>query len=261
MEIYLTKMILNPRCQQVKIDLGNPQELHKTVSSGFPKVENQEHLPKHLRETPRNKYNILHRLEVDRRRGKAVLLVQATTKPDWSFLSDDYAQEIHCKAVHDIYSKIRKGMQFAFRVRANPSKRDKSKFDPFKPTQRKRVALVTDEERIEWLNRQGFRTGFRLTGVKIAPPVSGDPNQSDELVMAPALHNVAPVEAGLIKFRKREGEKSESVHLISYGSVLFEGVLQVTKADDFIKKALREGIGQGKAYGFGLLSIAPVKAN
>ena len=39
-------------------------------------------------------------------------------------------------------------------------------------------------------------------------------------------------------------------------SVLFEGLLQVTDPDAF-RQTLIRGIGSGKSFGFGLLSIAP----
>jgi CRISPR system Cascade subunit CasE len=43
--------------------------------------------------------------------------------------------------------------------------------------------------------------------------------------------------------------------ILSFGSVLFEGRLKVTDKEKFLD-VLYAGIGTGKAYGFGLLSIA-----
>ncbi len=247
MEIYLTKMILNPICAKVRRDLGNPQELHRTVSNGFPKVENQSHLPKHQQETPRHKFDILHRLDVDKNRGRAVLLVQSTIKPDWSFLPEDYADELKCKAVHQHYAAIENGMTLMFRLQVNPTKRigksyehpDEKKREEFTAKfrddkKRRRISMNRDEERIEWLERKGSAAGFRLAKVKVAP----------------AVENVASVEAGKINFRK-EGSSPK----ITFGSVIFEGVLEVTDVEKFLE-ALKTGIGTGKAYGFGLLSIA-----
>lgn len=45
---------------------------------------------------------------------------------------------------------------------------------------------------------------------------------------------------------------------LTFGAVLFEGVLRVTDAAAF-RAALERGIGSGKAYGFGLLSVAPAR--
>ena len=46
---------------------------------------------------------------------------------------------------------------------------------------------------------------------------------------------------------------------LTYGAVLFEGRLEVTDREAFLD-AIRKGIGSGKAYGFDLLSFAPVAA-
>ena len=42
---------------------------------------------------------------------------------------------------------------------------------------------------------------------------------------------------------------------MTFGAVIFEGVLQVTDAEKF-RESLKTGIGTGKAYGFGLMSVA-----
>lgn len=246
-EIFLTKMILNPKCPQVRRDLGNPQQLHKTVSNGFPEVENQAHLPKHLQETPRNKFDILHRLEIDNQRGKAILLVQSSVKPDWSFLAEDYADELKCKAVHEQYAKIENGMTLIFRLQANPTKRIGAKYEhpdekkraeftaKFRDDKkRRRISMNRDEDRIEWLERKGSEVGFRLANIKVAPTVE----------------NVASAAEGKINFRKEK-----SLPNLTFGSVVFEGVLEVTDAEKF-REVLKNGIGTGKAYGFGLLSVA-----
>lgn len=251
-EIFLTKIILNPKCPQVRRDLGNPQELHRTVSKGFSEVENQAHLPKHLQETPRNKFNILHRLEIDNRRGRAILFIQSSVKPDWSFLAGDYADELKCKAVHEQYSKIENGMTLVFRLQANPTKRIGGKYEhpdekkraeftaKFRDDKkRRRISMNKDEDRIEWLTRKGLEAGFRLTNIKVALTVE----------------NVASVAEGKINFRKEKSSPN-----LTFGSVIFEGVLQVTDAEKF-QEALKTGIGTGKAYGFGLLSIAPAGEN
>lgn len=249
MEIYLTKMILNPKCKQVQRDFGNPQELHRTISNGFEKVGNDEFIiekvekkngevvENKIKATPRNKFDILYRLDIDRRHGKATLLVQSTAKPVWN-LSADYA-EINQRSVHEQYGNIENGMNLIFRLQANPAKRDKTKFDDGKPKQRKRFALFRDEDRIDWLQRQGERCGFRLAEIKVSP--------------TSAIANAASVKQDTLIFRRKKDDPK-----IEIGAVVFEGVLQVTDAAEF-QKALKSGIGSGKAYGFGLLSIAKAR--
>lgn len=231
-QIFLTKMELNLKCPQVRRDLGSPQELHRTVSRGFRLAE--EGIDPS--DTPRNKYNILHRLEIDRGRTAASLLIQAIASPDWSDLPNNYALKVSQKTIHEQYSMITDGMRFFFRLQANPSKRDKSKFSADKPSQRKRFAIMNDGGRIEWLRKKGVQHGFSLGEVRV-----GDLG---------AVFNANQSKVATVRFRKNGDDRD-----ITIASVVFDGVLQVTDVAVF-KKALIEGIGPGKAYGFGLLSIA-----
>lgn len=258
MKIYLTKMILNPLSRRVYTEVGNPQELHKTISNGFPAIENQEDLPKHKRKTPRNEYNILHRLDIDRHRGKAFLLVQSQHKPDWRFLdAADYADEIKTKEVGENYEAIENGRRLIFRLQANPTRRVANRFEyqneekrdefdkKFKDSKnRRRISIYKEEEQIEWLAKQGENHGFQIADLKINP----------------AVRNVISAKEGKIEFKKRDEKDSHKKTTLTYGSVVFEGVLKVTDADKF-REALVNGIGQGKAYGFGLLSVAPAVEN
>lgn len=242
MDIYLTKMILNPNSRMVWDDLGNLQNMHRTVSNAFPKIERDESAAHHEQKTPRNEFNLLHRLDFDARNGQAVLLVQSSVKPDWSFLREDYAHEIECKTVHEQYENIENGMRLLFRLQANPTKRvgksDERADERFKPSDekkiRRRVELRTDEEKITWLKRKGEDAGFQLSNVRIKEEVAN-----------------AAVHSSLKQFgRRAPGDKK-----MTFGSVVFEGILQVTDAEKF-REALKTGIGTGKAYGFGLLSVA-----
>lgn len=253
-KIYLTKMVLNPRSNQVRSEIGKPQELHRTISRAFPAVENTPGTPKHEQKTPRNEYNILHRLDIERHRGKAFLLVQAEHEPDWSFLGPDYADELETKEISEKYRAIKNGMRLFFRLQANPSKRaankgksqnddDQDGFDAkFRGSKRRRIAIHKEDEQIEWLARQGERYGFKLSNLKV--------NQT--------VYNVISQKEGKLEFNKPSANGVGSTHRVTYGSAVFEGVLVVTDSDQF-QNALFNGIGQGKAYGFGLLSIAPVK--
>ena len=141
-------------------------------------------------------------------------------------------------------------MALTFRLQANPTKRigknyqhpDETKREEFTrkfrdEKNRRRVSLNKDEDRIKWLERKGEEIGFRLADVSVAP-----------------IPNVASVQQGMLK-----GWHPDSDKPMTFGSVVFEGVLQVTDVEKF-QGALKTGIGTGKAYGFGLLSVAPAGA-
>jgi CRISPR system Cascade subunit CasE len=267
MEIYLTKMTLNPLSNQVRSEFGRPQELHRTISRGFRQVGDDEYIEKKMnakgggekivkiKATPRNKYNILYRLDIEPHRGKAFLLVQSEDEPDWSFLNADYADEIETKEVGENYEAIENGMRLIFRLQANPTKRvanryeyenqeKRAEFDAkFKDSKnRRRISIYKEVEQIEWLERQGENNGFKIADLKINP----------------AVRNIISAKEGKVEFKKPSKKNPDKKHQVTYGSVIFEGVLQVTDAEKF-KDALVNGIGQGKAYGFGLLSVAKVK--
>ena len=134
------------------------------------------------------------------------------------------------------YQTLHEGQPLAFRLRANPTKRiGKTNAD----LPGKRVALVREEEQIEWLARKG-RGG------------EADGTGGFELVMNEGAPSVTVVPEG-----KKFGRKTENgiKHEMRHVAVLFEGVLRITDADAF-RRTLVRGIGSAKAFGFGLLSIA-----
>jgi CRISPR system Cascade subunit CasE len=53
----------------------------------------------------------------------------------------------------------------------------------------------------------------------------------------------------------RPGRDGTAAMPLRFGAVSFEGRLEVTDLDAF-RVTLRDGIGSGKAFGFGLLSVA-----
>lgn len=122
-----------------------------------------------------------------------------------------------------------------FRLRANPTKKIHTTAENHtsgkKPTGLNGTRKpLRQEELPEWIARKGIRHGFSVLEIRDQPdPVSG---------------------------KEQIGWKPERQRL-THSAVLFEGVLEVTDADLF-RVALWQGIGPAKAYGFGLLSIAPI---
>ena len=69
------------------------------------------------------------------------------------------------------------------------------------------------------------------------------------------MYGVDPRPDGWVRGEKKD--KSDGrVHSISCRAVLFDGLLEVTDADAF-RNTLAAGVGPGKGFGFGLLSVAP----
>ena len=228
MEIYLTKLNLNARNREVRklLDSRNCQHLHHFVMQGFPNVDGEK-------AEVRKKFGALHRLEVDAKRGEITLLVQSAFKPVWNFadevlLEDGFSQ----KEIGQIYSLLPNETELMFRLRANPTKCVSTKNENYAKFAGKRVELRTEEDQIEWLKRKAEQHGFQLTAVKVNSDVA----------------NVSTTPNGKVFGNHTKGK-------LTFNSVVFDGNLRITDAEKF-KETLIHGIGQGKAYGFGLLSIA-----
>lgn len=225
-EIYLTKLSLNPRNNIVRKCLGDCHKLHSLVMQGFPNVDGEK-------AEVRKKFGVLHRLEIDSRRGEIMLLVQSAFKPVWNFtddvlLNDGFSQ----KEIGQIYSLLPENSELMFRLRANPTKCVSAKNTDYAKFAGKRVELRTSEDQIAWLKRKSDQHGFRLTSVNVNADVA----------------NVSTIPNGKVFGNPSKGK-------LTFNSVVFDGNLQIMDAEKF-RETLIHGIGQGKAYGFGLLSIA-----
>jgi CRISPR system Cascade subunit CasE len=236
-KLFLSKLILNPRSNQVRRDLSDCQSLHRRILSAFPKVPGEG-------AKAREHFGVLHRLDLSKHseQPRLVLLVQSNIAPDWTVLPEDYCLETGgeanpvCKPVAQNYAAVQRGMTLQFRLRANPTRRISPRCESEKNPRfyGRRVELYRQEDQIAWLERKAEAYGFHLLGVKVNRDVL----------------NLNTIPESKIKGRRSDAEKS-----VTFGSVLFEGRLAVTDADRFYE-ALVQGIGSGKAYGFGLLSIA-----
>lgn len=225
--MFLSRLLLNSNSREVRRDIHDCHQLHRTVMSAFPQTGEQA----------RAQYQVLHRLEEDERSGRIALLVQSGVSPDWTRLPPGYLLpgpgSLGCKEIGAHFEAILPGQVLRFRLLANTTKKVKAGPEGIRPNGR-RVMLSTEEEQIAWLQRRAAAGGFALIEVSAAPGVLD--------VMTRA------VGGGRVHGRHSAGK-------LSFGAVLFEGRLRVTDVERF-RGTLREGIGSAKAYGFGLLSVA-----
>lgn len=238
---YLSRLVLDTRQRQVRRDLGDAHQLHRTVLAAFPQAPASAKAREH--------FEVLYRAEaIESTPGLARLLVQSATLPDWSHLpaealgpNPDERGNPAVRRVDVEYDRIEVGARLVFRLRANPTKKLSDR-TPGRDDRLlgKRVALLREEEQLEWLARKGGQHGFRLLTAELRSEV-------------PAVQaSVQPVERG-----RRPGRDGAGPMPLCFGAVLFNGRLEVTDAELF-REALGRGIGSGKAFGFGLLSVAAV---
>jgi CRISPR system Cascade subunit CasE len=212
-DLYLSYLRLNPRNRLVQENIADCHRLHRTVMDAFP-VTGEDRT--------RATFGILYRPEIDPRTGLLTLLVQSQFRPDWSTLpgNDDTSQPFLARGD----------------AGANPTKRLGQKGDPARqdPLAGKRVALLSEEERLVWLARKAATNGCAIETAEVRP---------DGI-------------AGATLRGRKEDDARGRAHTLTFGAVVFDGMLRVTDPRALFD-ALAQGIGSGKAYGFGLLSIAP----
>jgi CRISPR system Cascade subunit CasE len=217
--VYLSRLILNPRSQRVQRELAEPYELHRSLMRAFACVLGKE------------AERVLFRVEEEGRGEPPTLLVQSWTMPDWSWLAENGARGyllsvgIPNPAVKSFDLALAPGQVLAFRLRANPTARRR-----LPDGSRKRIGLYDEEEQRDWMARKARHGGFQLLSLYVR----------DEVDVTGQL--------------RRDGE----THPLKLFAVRFEGLLQVVDPRA-VRDVVRAGIGSGKGFGFGLLSLAPLR--
>lgn len=164
---------------------------------------------------------------------RAVILVQSALEPDWEYAFHNagylLAAPPEAKAFEPHFEE---GQRLQFRLLANPTRKIDTKTRPDGTKSNGRRVPYRNEQLVDWLVRQGESFGFSV--------------DKEEVV----------VQTGFVYFDKKakEDEKPQRGRL---RSVRYDGVLTVAHPGE-LEKAIVQGIGSGKGFGFGLLSIAPV---
>ena len=146
-----------------------------------------------------------------------VILVQSNQEPDWSKLPDGYLLEDKTSVKPVDLSHWQLDSTLRFRIKVNPVKRDAKT--------RKLIPLYKRDEHLAWFHRKAEQNGFQLNSVDSIP-----------------VPNIT-------------GSKGKRSGRIKIFAVLLQGQLQVRDREKFIT-AICQGIGKGRSYGCGLLSIA-----
>ena len=166
---------------------------------------------------------VLFRLDSPRRGVAVSLLVQSLAMPDWSWLAEDRARGYLLPTnepnpwVKEFHLELKPDQVLAFRLRGNPTVK----------RQGKRLGLYRDEEQRQWLERKAEHGGFEIIGARA----------SNHKVVTGTIHRDSGTEA---------------LRLLS---VHFDGLLRVTDPRR-LRQTVKVGVGSGKAFGFGLLSLA-----
>lgn len=230
--MYLTRAFLDPTSHAVRADLQSPESLHKTVQRAFPDPG----------PSPRSTHAVLHRLEHDRW-ARLMLLIQSRTRPlierwpagyvldiggDLDLAFSNIGENPSIRDVEAERSALSAGRRFLFRLRANTTRKVDTKTSPDDVKHKgRRVPVRGDTARVQWLARHAEASGFTF----------------DE---------------GSLRISEIAAACGTGGKSVTVAGAIFEGVLLVRDVARF-RQALEFGIGPAKAYGFGLLSIAPAR--
>ncbi|WP_239647454.1 type I-E CRISPR-associated protein Cas6/Cse3/CasE [Nocardiopsis baichengensis] len=223
--MYLSRLRPSLRSRDYRRDLADVQHMHRTLMSVFPEVVSGG--------SARQENGLLWRL--DRTDSGHVLLVQSALEPNWGDLPSDYlAVPAETREMDSVFSAITPGRTLHFRCTANPTRVVRDPNDP-KADRGRRVALHDEKSRLGWIARKGEQNGF------VIPATSDGAMAVDVTPLPPKI-----------------GYKSSSAgrNKITVSAAQYDGRLVVTDADAFVE-AVRSGLGRAKAYGCGLISLAP----
>lgn len=227
--MFLSRLHLDARDARVRAVLGDVAALHRLVMTAFPDGP----LP-----DARARHGVLWRLEPEAARSTVVLLVQSRTAPDWTRLRPGLlAGAAETKEIDGALGAVRAGARLRFRLVANPTRRviETRLGSDGAPRPGRRVPVRTEEELLHWLIRKGAEGGFS---------VGPDAAAAARSVVVRPLGDATG---------RRGADRDGRITLRGVG---FDGVLAVEDAAR-LRQALESGVGSGKAFGFGLLSIGP----
>ena len=232
---YLSRVSMNPLRSGAQLLLRNPQAMHAAVLGGLSRQPVTERVLWRLERAP-------HRLSV---------LVLTESRPSWEHLveqagwpSSDESQAL-VKPYEPLLEQVARGREFAFLLRANPASSTKN---PDAPTVRQkerlteprsrgvRVAHRTAEHQLTWFTDRVGKWGFSLP-----QSAAGEPT-------------VRLVARDRIVFRKRDNGPT-----VTLQTATWDGVLRVEDVN-LARQTLLAGVGPGKAYGLGLLTLAPPRS-
>ncbi|MBB5923238.1 CRISPR system Cascade subunit CasE [Actinoalloteichus hoggarensis] len=277
---YLSRIRINPLRAASRTLLANPRALHGAVMAAIPSRPDTQRL--------------LWRLDADDARRPHVLVL-SRTRPDWSHLveqagwPDADGEHVLIRDYAPLLARLADGQEFGFRLTANPVQNTSR---PEKMTTCQAEAVERAAERARAARAEGrepdrarsFRIGHRTAAAQLdwllsrterwgftIPTSPGSEARSMDLGAAgtqpdAAGQNGAGGPAGaarevriIARERHQFGKGARRRTQVVLRTATFQGLLRVTDAE-LLADRLLHGVGPGKAYGCGLLTLAPLPA-
>lgn len=242
--MYISRIPLNTARYEGRRLVTSPYRLHGAVEASFAPgvVRHDEH------------GRILWRIDVNNRGTEVWLYVVSPAQPDFSHIIEQAGWsnggEQQTKDYERLLSRIARGQKWQFRLRANTvrsaftNKGGEGHKDPAidlahqNGPRGKLKGDVTADQQLSWLLERSNKNGFTVL------PTHDDPSELDCLVSQ--------------RRTERFSRHGDRYHPVTLQTCQFDGALEVTDVDLFTH-VLRFGIGRGRGFGCGLLTIAPLQ--
>jgi CRISPR system Cascade subunit CasE len=244
--LYLSRIHLPARSRDTQRLLADCHAMHRFV---------MRQVPEAATETARAELGVLYRVENAEGGQSIAVMLQSAAEPRWAFELPGVRAE-GPRPLDTFLDGIADGRRYRFRLRANPTRRvsaratretdiENGRIQLERPESRgKRVAIRGEDQRMAWLERKALAAGFQLVTGEVRGGVD------------PASESRATFTGTRLDLGQPLRDRAARLTL---ETCLFEGLLDVADSAK-LAAAVREGVGGGKAFGCGLLSLAPAAA-
>ncbi len=241
--LYLSQIVLSGP-QRRKLQTANSYELHQLLRKAF-HTGNE-----------RQTRNFLYR--ADHKPHHTHILVHSQNEPDWSQIFNPTEWEVKCYT-----PQFREGQAFSFYLRANaviaerklPGQRSKKR--PLTATEYLHRVWYSSKGEIEsmehnqgWIFRQSKQHGFSLIDVDTL----GQALASGVKTFKNLKHHALSQQYNSETNHCQASHSSSAPNFIRHTGQNLRGTLQITDVEKF-GSIYVSGLGRGKAFGFGMLSL------
>jgi CRISPR system Cascade subunit CasE len=225
--MFLSKVILNPRHRVTYRLMNDLYAQHRFVMSAFPDLrETEQNL-----EGTQDLQGVLYRLEAAPQSNLLYFLVQSRIEADWTRTGELHRDVLCASHSKEDRRTFQTGEHVRFRLRASPTVCRVNRDAEGNRRTPQRLGLYKEPEQRDWLARAAEQCGFGIVPEAILITPQG----------------------------KREGYKPTPEGKAARAPLTcfmadFDGSLVITDAERFAV-TVQKGVGRGKAWGCGLLSL------
>lgn len=223
---FFSRLLINPQRREARKLLASAQAMHAAVQACFPP------------DTQMDGGRLLWRLDIQH--PTYTLYILSPAEPDLRHLQEAIGWESRpgeTAAYANLLNKLEDSQNWAFRLTANPVK----SLPAGNGKRGKIVPHVTVEQQQGWLAYKAPQWGFEVL-----------PHEDSEELNLLVTHRQD------LNFSRKDSARNNQRGRVTLRQAQFEGVLKITDAELF-KQALVNGMGRGKAYGCGLMTLRSIQ--